>query len=99
VAFVIFDTLIVIYIYYRVQTGTSLTAYGQAYRQPAGRAGLKSVKPGYPGLEAVKPGFTGLQNRPRVCIPYLRRSASTALASNLNKDSVSFVSADASHPP
>jgi len=45
-------------------------AYGQAYRQPAGSAGLKSVKPGYPGLEAVKPGFTGLQNRPWVCIPY-----------------------------
>jgi len=45
-------------------------AYGQAYRQPAGSAGLKSVKPGYLGLEAVKPRFTGLQNRTRVCIPY-----------------------------
>jgi len=53
-----------ILVYYRIQTGTSLIAYGQAYRQPAGSAGFKSVKPGYPGLEAAKPRFTGLQNRP-----------------------------------
>jgi len=48
-------------------------AYGQAYGQPADSAGLKSVKPGYQGLEAVQPGFTGLQNRPQVCIPYLKQ--------------------------
>jgi len=48
-------------------------AYGQAYRQPADSAGLKSVKPRYRGLEAVQPEFTGLQNRPRVCIPYLQQ--------------------------
>jgi len=48
-------------------------AYGQAYRQPADSAGLKSVKPGYQGLEAVHPGFTGLQNRPQVCLPHLKQ--------------------------
>jgi len=48
-------------------------AYGQAYRQPADSAGLKSVKPEYEDLEAVQPGFTGLQNLPRVWIPYLQQ--------------------------
>jgi len=48
-------------------------AYGQAYRQHAHSAGLKSVKPGYQGLEAVQARFMGLQNRPRVCIPYLQQ--------------------------
>jgi len=48
-------------------------AYDQAYRQLADSAGLKSVKPGYQGLEAVQPRFTGLQNKPQVCIPYLKQ--------------------------